>query len=68
MFGVRMVRYSIHMAAMENKKIEQGMETAVSATSQDWNEYINGQNTKVEKSIAKQDLEDITARVYVLGK
>ncbi len=52
--------------AMENKKIEQGMEKAVGEISKDWVEYINGQNTKIETSIEKQDLEDITARVAKL--
>ena len=49
--------------AMENKDIEKQMETNASVIEKQWVDYINGQNVKMEKSIANQDFEDVVKRV-----
>jgi len=49
--------------AMENAEIRKEMDTNASVIEKQWVDYINGQNEKMEKAIANQDLEDVVKRV-----
>ena len=52
--------------AMENKEIEKQLEMNSTAMEKQWVDYINGQNEKIQRSIANKNFEDVVARVTKL--
>jgi len=52
--------------AMENEEIEKQMGKTAAGMETPWLDYINGQNEKIQKSIANKNFEDVAARVTKL--